>query len=261
MSAQRRHASPLRTPRGAPRTDATAIACYVGKACAFDVLHALSAMKKAAAKHKALGAWIEAARRVDDRIVEIVTAGDAVLAKALTLDPQTTIDAAAVVSARDMWYKRIGNTWYDTSHSISEIDHTLGALDRLASAAVEILDADLLRALEREATAWREAQRMVGVTAVADRLVECFEGIVVPLGGAVPASEAIRDAWGIMQSGNYMHFLTAMARSPNHAAAFRVFARIVDVTDPRVDLAGSMDQAVERFCLPAEHAAIDAATD
>ena len=261
-SARRRRASPLLTPKEAPRTDATATACCVGKASALDVLHALSVMKEvAAAKHEALGTWIEAARRVDDRIVEIVGAGDAVLAKALALDTQTTVDAAAVVSARDLWYKRISNTWYDTSHSISEIDHTLDTLDRLASVAVEILDTDLLRALEREATAWREAQRMARVTAVADRLVQCFEGIVEPLGGVVPASEAIRDAWGIMQSGNYMHVLTTMAGSPNRSAAFLVFARIIDVIDPRVDLVGSMDQAVERFCLPAEHAAIDSATD
>ncbi|AJF97173.1 hypothetical protein TW95_gp0439 [Pandoravirus inopinatum] len=139
----------------AQKTSATAIACCVGDACALDVLHALVGMKETAmdVEDNGLGTWIGAARRVDEHIAKIVAEGDALLCKAIALGPQQKADAEAVVTARDIWYERLGDAWYDARYSASEIDRTLGALDDLASAAVAVLDENTLATLEAEAKA------------------------------------------------------------------------------------------------------------
>lgn len=254
----RSHREPVH--RAAPKTSAVAIACCVGDACALDVLHALDSMKEAAAgvKDKSLDAWIDAARRVDERIIEIVTEDATLLRDALALEPHQRADAGAVVSARDIWYRRLGDAWHDTRYSASEIDRTLGALDDLASAASAVLDESVLGALQDEAKAWREAGRLAAMAPAVDRLAKRLEAAVETLGGMADASTAIRDTYTLMRSNSFGHIMAALTRSPQHSAIAVVFACLMDdVVAPGLNIIDVMDRAIDRVCLPAACAVAD----
>ncbi|QBZ81489.1 hypothetical protein pclt_cds_903 [Pandoravirus celtis] len=243
----------------AQKTSATAIACCVGDACALDVLHALAGMKEAAMNvedNNGLGTWVGAARQVDERIVEIV-AENTLLCKALILEPQQKADAEAVVTARDIWYERLGDAWHDTQYSAHDIDRTLGALDDLASAAVAILDENMLATLEGEAKAWREATRLAAMAPAVDHAVKRLEAAAMSLGGTVHASAAIRDTYTLMRSNNLGQIMAALAGSPQHNAFALLFASVTGDVDPRLNIIDILDQAVDRVCLPAACAVVD----
>ncbi|AGO82992.1 hypothetical protein pdul_cds_795 [Pandoravirus dulcis] len=244
----------------ASKTSAVAIACCVGDACALDVLHALSGMKEAAAdvRDKSLDTWIDAARRVDERIAEIVAEDATLLCGALALEPQQKADAEAVVSARDTWYGRLGDAWHDARYSASEIDRTLGALDDLASAASAVLDENVLGALQDEAKAWREARHVAAMAPAVDRLAKRLEAAVETLGGIVDASAAIRDTYTLMRSNSFGHIMAALVGSPQHSAVALVFACLMDdIVGPGLNIIDVMDRAIERVCLPAACAVAD----
>lgn len=246
--------------RAAPKTSGTAIACCVVDACALDVLCALSSMREAAAsvEDKSLDTWVDAARRVDERIAEIVAADAALLGGALALEPQQIVDAGAVVSARDIWYGRLGDAWHDTRYSACEIGRTLGALDDLASSASAVLDESVLGALQDEARAWREARHLAAMTSAVDRLAKRLEAAVETLGGVVNASAAIRDTYALMRSNNFGHIMAALTRSPQHSAIAVVFACLMDdVVAPGLNIIDVMDRAIERVCFPAACAVAD----
>ncbi|ATE82256.1 hypothetical protein psal_cds_922 [Pandoravirus salinus] len=240
--------------REAPKMSAAAIACCVDNACALDVLHALTGMKSETsmgAEDNGLATWIGAAHRVDDRIAEIVANDGPLLTKALQLEPHQKADAHAVVCARDIWYKRLGDAWYDTRYSAVEIDRTLGALDSLASTAVALLNNDVLGALRDEARAWRRARHDAIMAPAVDHIAKRIEADAESLGGIVHASEAIRDTYAMMCSGDFGNVMAALTRSPQHSAIALVFGYVADgVIDPRLNIIDVMDRAIERVCLP-----------